>query len=104
MSVDKSIMNAANKDYKAFEKNISDKMTDKMKEKLNQTLSDSIPESYLKQLEIEEGFGSDFLDIVRKTLHGVIKDSDFSERLEGRIHGIVCPLVEKINSKFVYWM
>lgn len=67
---------------------------------LTKKISDSIPESYLKQLEIEEGFGSEFLDIVRSTLHGVIKDSDFSERLEGRIHGIVCPLVERMSSKF----
>lgn len=67
---------------------------------LTKKISDSIPESYLKQLEIEEGFGGEFLDIVRKTLHGVIRDSDFSERLEGRIQGIVCPLVDKMSSKF----
>lgn len=69
-------------------------------EYLTKKLSHAIPESYLKHLELQDGLGSEFSGMVKKTLHGVIKDSDFHERLESKIHSIVCPLVDKINAKF----
>jgi len=67
---------------------------------LTKKISEAVPESYLKQLEMEESMGGEFSDIVKKTLHGVIKDSDFSDRLETRIHSVICPLVDKMSSKF----
>lgn len=67
---------------------------------LTKKISDSIPESYMKKLQSDNETQSEFTNIVKSTLHDVIKDSDFSSRLEGRISGIVCPLVEKMSSKF----
>ena len=67
---------------------------------LTKKISEAVPESYLRQLEMEESMGGEFSDIVKKTLHGVIKDSDFSDRLETRIHSVICPLVDKMSSKF----
>jgi hypothetical protein len=67
---------------------------------LTKKISDSIPESYMKKLQSDNESQSEFTSIVKNTLHDVIKDSDFSSRLEGRISGIVCPLVEKMSSKF----
>jgi hypothetical protein len=67
---------------------------------LTKKIAESIPESYLRQLEYEKGFGGDFMDIVRNTLSDVISKSDFSDKLEERISGIVCPLVDKMSNKF----
>lgn len=69
-------------------------------EYLTKKIADSIPESYLRQLEYEKGMGGDFMDIVRNTLADVISGSDFSQKLEERISGIVCPLVDRMSGKF----
>ena len=67
---------------------------------LTKKIAESIPEAYLRQLEYEKGMGGDFMDVVRGSLYDVIRNSDFAEKVEGRISGIICPLVEKMSGKF----
>lgn len=67
---------------------------------LTKKISESIPEAYLRKLEYEKGMGNVFMDTVRNSLYDVIKGSDFADKVESRISGIVCPLVQQMNSKF----
>jgi hypothetical protein len=67
---------------------------------LTKKISESIPEAYLRKLEYEKGMGGDFMDFVRNSLYDVIKDSDFAQKIEEKIAGIVCPLVDNMSDKF----
>jgi hypothetical protein len=67
---------------------------------LTRKIAESVPEAYLRQLEYEKGMGGDFMDYVRNSLYDVIKQSDFADKIESKISGIVCPLVERMSSKF----
>jgi len=67
---------------------------------LTKKIAESIPEAYLRKLEYEKGMGGDFMDFVRNSLYDVIKDSDFAQKIEEKIAGIVCPLVDNISDKF----
>jgi hypothetical protein len=67
---------------------------------LTKKIAESIPEAYLRKLEYEKGMGNVFMDTVRNSLYDVIKDSNFADKVESRISGIVCPLVQQMNSKF----
>ena len=67
---------------------------------LTKKIAESIPEAYLRKLEYEKGMGGDFMDFVRNSLYDVIKDSDFAQKIEEKIAGIVCPLVDNMSDKF----
>jgi hypothetical protein len=67
---------------------------------LTKKISESIPEAYLRKLEYEKGMGNIFMDTVRNSLYDVIKNSDFADKVESRISGIVCPLVQQMSGKF----
>lgn len=67
---------------------------------LTKKIAESVPEAYLRQLEYEKGMGGDFMDFVRNSLYDVIKQSDFADKIESKISGIVCPLVERMSGKF----
>lgn len=67
---------------------------------LTKKIAESIPEAYLRKLEYEKGMGGDFMDFVRNSLYDVIKNSDFAQKIEEKIAGIVCPLVDNMSNKF----
>jgi len=67
---------------------------------LTKKIAESIPEAYLRKLEYEKGMGNIFMDTVRNSLYDVIKNSDFADKVESRISGIVCPLVQQMTGKF----
>jgi hypothetical protein len=67
---------------------------------LTKKIAESIPEAYLRKLEYEKGMGGDFMDFVRNSLYDVIKDSNFAQKVEEKIAGIVCPLVDNMSDKF----
>ena len=67
---------------------------------LTKKIAESVPEAYLRQLEYEKGMGADFMDYVRNSLYDVIKQSDFADKIESKISGIICPLVERMSGKF----
>ena len=67
---------------------------------LTKKIAESIPEAYLRKLEYEKGMGNVFMDTVRNSLYDVIKNSDFADKVESRISGIVCPLVQQMTGKF----
>jgi hypothetical protein len=67
---------------------------------LTKKIAESIPEAYLRKLEYDKGMGNIFMDTVRNSLYDVIKDSDFAGKVESRISGIVCPLVQQMTGKF----
>jgi hypothetical protein len=67
---------------------------------LTRKMAESVPEAYLRQLEYEKGMGTNFMDIVRNGLFDVIKTSDLTERLESNLSSIICPLVDRMSSKF----
>ena len=67
---------------------------------LTKKIAESIPEAYLRKLEYDKGMGNVFMDTVRNSLYDVIKNSDFADKVESRISGIVCPLVQQMTGKF----
>ena len=67
---------------------------------LTKKIAESIPEAYLRKLEYEKGMGNIFMDTVRNSLYDVIKNSDFADKVESKISGIVCPLVQRMTGKF----
>jgi hypothetical protein len=67
---------------------------------LTKKIAESIPEAYLRKLEYEKGMGNVFMDTVRNSLYDVIKNSDFADKVESKISGIVCPLVQQMTGKF----
>ena len=67
---------------------------------LTKKIAESIPEAYLRKLEYDKGMGNIFMDTVRNSLYDVIKNSDFADKVESRISGIVCPLVQQMTGKF----
>jgi hypothetical protein len=67
---------------------------------LTKKIAETIPEAYLRKLEYEKGMGSVFMDGVRNSLYDVIRNSDFANRIESSISGIVCPLVDKMSGGF----
>ena len=67
---------------------------------LTSKIEQVIPDAYLASLELDEGFGSDFLRIVQTELKKTIEHSDFRERLEGKLDGVICPLIERIQVIF----
>jgi hypothetical protein len=67
---------------------------------LTKKIAETIPEAYLRKLEYEKGMGNVFMDAVRNSLYDVIRNSDFANRIESSISGIVCPLVDKMSGGF----
>jgi hypothetical protein len=67
---------------------------------LTKRIAETIPEAYLRKLEYDKGMGSVFMDAIRNSLYDVIRNSDFAERIESSISGIVCPLVDKMSGSF----
>lgn len=67
---------------------------------LTKKIAESIPEAYLRKLEYDKGMGNVFMDSVRNALHDVISNSDFAQRIENNIAGVVCPIVDKLAGKF----
>ena len=67
---------------------------------LTKKIAESIPEAYLRKLEYEKGFGGGITDVIRNTLYDVVRNSDFAQKLEGSLSGLVCPVVSKMTSKF----
>jgi hypothetical protein len=67
---------------------------------LTKKIAESIPEAYLRQLEYDKGYGHQFMDTIRNGLYDVLKQSDLAQKLESGISAIVCPLVQKMSSKF----
>lgn len=67
---------------------------------LTKKIAETIPEAYLRKLEYEKGMGNVFMDAVRNSLYDVIRNSDFAQRIETSISGVVCPLVDKMSSSF----
>lgn len=67
---------------------------------LTKKIAESIPEAYLRKLEYEKGMGNVFMDGIRNALYDVIRGSDFAQRIENSIAGVVCPIVDKLTGKF----
>jgi hypothetical protein len=67
---------------------------------LTRKLSESIQEHYLNNLQMEENLGSDFTESIRSTMYEIISDGDFSDRIEPKILGLVCPLIDRMNGIF----
>jgi peptidoglycan hydrolase-like protein with peptidoglycan-binding domain len=67
---------------------------------LTKKIAEAIPEAYLRQLEYDKGMGNVFMDGIRNALHDVINQSDFAQRIEQNIAGVVCPIVDKLGGKF----
>jgi peptidoglycan hydrolase-like protein with peptidoglycan-binding domain len=67
---------------------------------LTKKIAESIPEAYLRKLEYEKGMGNVFMDGIRNALYDVIRSSDFAQRIENSIAGVVCPIVDKLTGKF----
>jgi len=67
---------------------------------LTKKIAESIPEAYLRKLEYEKGMGNAFMDVVRNSLYDVIRNSDFANRIESSISGIICPIVQKMTDSF----
>lgn len=67
---------------------------------LTKKIAEAIPEAYLRQLEYDKGMGNVFMDGIRNALHDVINQSDFAQRIEQNIAGVVCPIVDKLAGKF----
>ena len=67
---------------------------------LTKKIAESIPEAYLRKLEYEKGLGGGISDVIRNTLYDVVRNSDFAQKLEASLAGLVCPVVSKMTSKF----
>jgi len=67
---------------------------------LTKKIAESVPEAFLRKLQYEQGMGGDFADIIRNSLHDVVKTSNFSEKIEEKIGEMVCPLVDQISGVF----
>jgi hypothetical protein len=67
---------------------------------LSNKIEQVIPDAYLASLDLDEGFGSEFLNIVQSELKKTIEHSDFKERLQGKLDGVICPLIDRIQVIF----
>jgi hypothetical protein len=67
---------------------------------LTKKIAESIPEAYLRKLEYDKGLGGGISDVIRNTLYDVVRNSDFAQKLEASLAGLVCPVVSKMTSKF----
>jgi hypothetical protein len=67
---------------------------------LSNKIEQVIPDAYLASLDLDEGFGSEFLNIVQTELKKTIEHSDFKERLQGKLDGVICPLIDRIQVIF----
>ena len=67
---------------------------------LTKKIAESVPEALLRKLQHEQGMGGDFADVIRNSLHDVVKTSNFSDKIEEKIGEMVCPLVNQISGIF----
>jgi len=67
---------------------------------LTKKVAESVPEAYLRKLEYEKGLGNAFIDVVRNSLYDVVRNSDLAQKLENNLSTVLCPLVDKMSSKF----
>jgi predicted transcriptional regulator len=67
---------------------------------LTKKISESIVEHYLDDISNKNNMGEDFNSSISSALSEVISNSDFAEKIEPKILGIICPLVDRMNGIF----
>lgn len=66
---------------------------------LSKKIAQSIKENYIANLSSEDE-SSDFMKTVKNSFSSVIQNSDIETRLESTINGVICPLVDRAQTKF----